>query len=199
MIDGEVLRVALHYAMKGASDVMNVFHFVYEGTGDTDSSVLTNIEDWLTDVWGVDWALLASDDADMTFADVDIVNTLGEVVRNLGVATAAVVGGNNTDESAVAAAYFMMADTGFPKNRGKKYVPGLTEVALVDGLLSITYLAKLVVLLSTWMTTETSPSNGELVPGIMSLTKAAFLAFTGSGYATDVPAYQRRRKPNVGA
>lgn len=199
MIDDEIIRVALHYAMAGASDVMNVFHFLYEGTGDTDSSVLDNIETWLDTDWGDLWKDTASSDAEMLYADVDVVNTDGTVARNLGIATTPVVGLNASDESAVAVSYFIMADTGFPRNRGKKFVPGVPETAIVDGFVTATHLAKSVLLLSEWMNTLTSPANGDLVPGVLSLTRAAFLAFTGSGLATDVPAYQRRRKINVGA
>jgi len=199
MIDNEILRVALHYTLKGASDVMNVFHFQYQGTGDTDASVLTDIDGWLTLAWGGPWAAMTSNDATMTYADVDVVTVLGTVTRNIGVALTPKTGSLPQDESSVATAFFMMADTGFPKSRGKKYIPDITEEQIDDGFVDAVALAQLVTILSVWMTPVTAPANGTLVPGVLSLTRAAFLAFTGSGFATDVPAYQRRRKPNVGA
>lgn len=199
MIDNEILRVALHYSLKGASDVMNVFHFQYQGAGDTDASVLADVETWLVDEWGADWANLTSDDANMLYADLDIISTLGTVVRNLGIATTPLIGGVAADEASVATSYFLLADTGFPTSRGKKYVPGVHDLAVVNGVITITHLALMVLLLSTWLTAVTTPLSGTLVPGLLSLTRAEFLPFTGSGLATDVPAYQRRRKPNVGS
>jgi hypothetical protein len=38
-----------------------------------------------------------------------------------------------------------------------------------------------------------------LLPGVVSRVTQLFYEFTGSGYTTDIPAYQRRRKVNVGS
>lgn len=197
---GELVRLVLEYLVPGTSAVMNVFMWLIEEGSPTDEELLDDFANWAENVWGVNWADFATAVAEIDLIDVDILNADGTVARNIGSQLIGLVGGVGGETTVAAAAGYIKADTALPKTRGSKYVPGLGEGSIADGFVSVETLSDLSLLLANYFDTYVgSESGARYAPGVLSRTLVEFVPFNGSGYVTDVPAYQRRRKPNVGA
>ena len=199
MVAGETLRVVARYSGPNSSEILNVFHYQYAGAGDTDAAVLAECETFFTDEWGDEWADFASHDVTLDEIELDVITDAGLVARNIGSAAIGVTGSLASDMSPTGVACLLTADTIFPKQRGRKFVPGLNELGVSDSLLVAVTVANLVLLTVKYLASITGLLNGELFPGVLSKTLENFVAFGSTGAVTDVPAYQRRRKPNVGS
>lgn len=199
MNDDENLRVVCRYSAPNSSEMLCVHMYQYTGAGDTDADVLTAVTSFFTDEWGPDWQDMASDDLSFDEIELDVLKDNGEVKRNIGSAAIGLAGTNLSDMSPSGVAALLTADTDLPKQRGRKYVPGLYEAGIVDGLITAAEIAKLVLLVLEYLDDITGILAGVLKPGVLSRTLGDFKNFVSSGAVTDVPSYQRRRKPNVGS
>lgn len=199
MNDGEILRVVCRYSAPNSSEHLCVHWYEYSGPGDTDADVLNSCDVFFRTEWGPDWQQSASEDYDFDEIELDVINLDGTVKRNIGSAPASLPGLHTSDMEPPGCAMLLTADTDTPKQRGRKYVPGLSEASVEDGLINAARIASLVLLTLEYLDTITQGLAGDLEPGVLSRTLATFKQFISSGAVTDVPAYQRRRKPNVGS
>lgn len=86
-----------------------------------------------------------------------------------------------------------------PDVQGKKYFPGLTEVSLADGLFDAGILVSLLAFAADWYTPFTGGTSGATwTPGIWSVADTVFRSAVDHLAVSSIPAYQRRRKRNVG-
>lgn len=86
-----------------------------------------------------------------------------------------------------------------PDVQGKKYIPGLTEASIVDGLITSGLLTNLLAFAADWYLPFVGATTGAtFTPGIWSVVGAVFQAAVDHFSTTSIPAYQRRRKRNVG-
>lgn len=197
---GEILRVAVHYIQANAGDMLNVFTFQIASGNEDDSRVLDDFADWVENVWGVDWQDFATLQCELDRVEIDVLNTNGTVDRNIGSQGINIVGSNSGELAPAACAGYLKADTAIPKTRGSKYVPGLFEGILDTGELNAETLADLLLMLVTAFSVFEGTVSGMFYqPGVLSRTAVEFVPFEEAGYVTDIPAYQRRRKPNVGS
>lgn len=196
---GEIIRGVLSYVISEGSIAQNVFTWELQDEDSSDAEVLTAIDDWLTTEWGPNWDGFADDDAYLYLLEVDVLNANGTVKRNIGEEIQAITGTLVDDALPAANSGFFQMDTERAKSYGRKYVPGASEAWNVDGKFSAGALAILVLLLADTVMDIDVGIAGILKAGVLSRVTTAFLEFTGGGYATDVPAYQRRRKAAVGS
>jgi hypothetical protein len=196
---GEIIRVALHYSAPNTSDALNVFWYQLSDNDESDEDILDDLDTYFTSGWGTVWDDLASADWTMDFIEVDVINTDGTVSRNIGQALTPVTGTRAEDMEPSAVCGLLVADTSDPTKRGRKYVPGAGEDNIADGLWQSTAVTTLLALLAAYILDIPVGVSGVLTAGILSRVSSAFEGFVGSGQTTDVPAYQRRRKPNVGS
>lgn len=86
-----------------------------------------------------------------------------------------------------------------PDVQGKKYIPGTVEADVTDGLYNAATLTPLLAMAADWYTPFTGASSGATwTPGIWSVAGSLFVAGINHIAANAIPAYQRRRKRNVG-
>jgi len=197
---GEIVRLVVGYSLPTASEVLNIFLWQIVDNPSSDEDTFDDMEDWVVNDWGVNWADLASAVAEIITVAVDIVNLDGTVARNIGSSSVSVVGTVGGEAGAAAVSGYLKADTEIPKTRGSKYVPGIGEGVMTDGLLSVESLGDLALLLLDFFSTFVGGiSSARYEPGVVSRPSETWVPFNGSGYVTDLPAYQRRRKPNVGS
>jgi hypothetical protein len=197
---GDIIRLVVEYSIPGASTVLNVFHWLIVDGGPDSPDIIDDFEDWVTNVWGPDWTDLAASVASIIGLALDIVDTEGHVLENIGAETLAIAGGVGGEIGVAAASAFMKADTALPKTRGTKYIPGLGEGNLTDGILTVETLGDVALLFLDYISLYIGAVSGaRYSPGVVSRTLTEFIEFEGGGYFTDVPAYQRRRKPGVGS
>lgn len=196
---GDIVRVALHYTAANASDMMNVLHFKVTGSDMTNTALEAAIKAWIIAVWAPAWDNLGSQDTQLDRFEADIVGTDGLVLETIGGDSINISGGVLSQPLPPGVAAYMMAYTDVPKARGSKYVPGLAESHVDGGVLTGTCLTQLAALLLVYLADADMGGGTALVAGVLSKALGSFLPFTGAGLIDDRPAYQRRRKRDVGA
>lgn len=199
MIVGELLRATVNYIIPNASAVQNVFYWRLDIANIPDADVLTFFDDWFTNDWGSRWADVASQNAVLSTVDLMVVNGDGTVLRSVGTAIIGLTGTVVSETTSAAVSAYLSADTALPKTRGRKYVPGVSESGVLNGLFDVATVANLILLLTEYLADFNPQGNAIFKPGVLRTAINLFQAFTGSGEVVDVPAYQRRRKPGVGA
>jgi len=197
---GDILSIVLEYAYPGASQALNIFNSVFSGTDGEDEDVLDALETWATDEWGVEWADLADDQSTLSTMVVQVVDSTGLVIRDLG-SRLLDIDGQAVAGSVTAAATsgYIQADTILPRVMGRKYVPGIDENQIDQGIFTVGGATNLVQLLAAYIADVDIISGGKLSAGVISKSKPGFQTFQGSGNVETVPAYQRRRKQGVGS
>lgn len=86
-----------------------------------------------------------------------------------------------------------------PDVQGKKYLPGFTEAENSNGLFSAGTLVNLLAVAADWYTPFVGAASGaNFTPGVWSVVASALLDGVDHVAANAIPAYQRRRKRNVG-
>lgn len=196
---GEIIRLALNYLHPNTSQAMNVFWFRVDDASIADAVLLGELADWADTVWGTLWDDRADSNATLTHIDADVINTDGTVARNLGSEAINRPGTVAGDLLPAAVAGLLFADTAIPKAVGKKYIPMLVENVSAEGQWDAATVTYLLGLLALWLSGIDPDGGSFLTPGVLSRVLEAFVPFVAAGHTTDVPAYQRRRKPNVGS
>lgn len=86
-----------------------------------------------------------------------------------------------------------------PDVQGKKYMPGMTEAFLVDGLWSAAMITDLLAFAADWYAPFVGGTSGaDWAPGIWSVAQTVFKLAVDHYATSTIPAYQRRRKRTVG-
>lgn len=196
---GEIIRAVLSYSHPAGSICQNAFTWELQDEDSSDAEILSAIDDWVDLSWVPGWDLFADSDVILYLVEVDVLTGAGLVLRNIGEALHADAGTVAGDVMPAAVSGFLQADSERAKSYGRKYPPGVSESHATEGILSPAALGFLVTMLAATVLDIDVGIAGILAPGILSRVTSAFLEFTGGGYATDVPAYQRRRKPGVGS
>ena len=196
---GEIFRATFNYTMPNASSAQNVFHWVLETATIEDFKIFDEIARWAEDDWGGPWSDLAGDDAELESVKVDVVEVNGTIVRAVGLAIIGLSGGQAGGVVSAAVSAYMLLKTVRPKVRGSKYVPGVADTRVDSGSLDAMGLAELAFLLIEYATTLLPEGASELIPGVPSRSLGVFQPFLDTGLIENIPAYQRRRKPNVGS
>lgn len=195
----EIFRVAIKYSAPGASIANTVHWYQFQGPGLSDALVNTDIISWITNDWGPDWAAVASNQAAITGVEIDVINPDGTVKRNSGAASLNIPGTVVSNVLPAANSALFVANTPLPKQKGKKYIPFLSEGGTDSGVINASTLTNLSDLFADYVANLVVVIGSDLVAGVLSRVLEAFVAFPGGGTITDLPSYQRRRKQNVGS
>ena len=196
---GEIIRVVLSYGSPGASIAQNVFYYELQSQDADPAQLLADYVILIKAGWLNEWKSVSDASCDCFLLEMDIVNGDGTVDRNIGDADPDVQGIGTGEILPAAVAGYMQANTERANSLGRKFVPFLIEDHQVDGFWSSGATGTLADMLAEWLTIFIVDTAADMVPGIVSRVTQTFQEFLGSGYATNVPAYQRRRKPNVGS
>lgn len=196
---GEIVRCAIIYVSPGASEQQNVLHWMVAGAPIDDSDLLDGIENYVRTEWGAAWAPTAADSSVIAAIDCQVLNANGTVKRDLGLASINVAGTGVGGVLAAATSAYFIAPTFTPKVRGSKYIPGMSEGALADGVWQSVSKTALLVLAGVWLAGVDLDGVPYLIAGVLSKKLAGFVALGDSVGVSSTPAYQRRRKPNVGS
>lgn len=86
-----------------------------------------------------------------------------------------------------------------PDVQGKKYIPGITEAVISDGLLSAGIVTSMLAFAVDWFTPFVGATSGAtFTPGIWSVVGSLLETAVDHYAVPTILAYQRRRKRNVG-
>lgn len=197
---GDILRVVATVAWTDGNLQQNVFNAVITGSGGpfTDGDIADDAEAWVANMFAnlvsnmsdeCDGSSVAVYKYDAIDDDWDEVATVGwtfnptGTIEQLPRGVAALILGRTTD----------------PDVYGKKYLGGLIEANLTDGLCSSAFLITMLAVAADWITPFVGGTSGaSWTPGVWSVVKGSLLPFVTSYTANAIPAYQRRRKRGVG-
>lgn len=193
---GDVLRVTSFFTMPNASVPQMVNWFLCTEAG-TDSDTIDSIAIWAM-TWAQAWQELASDEAHFDRFEVSVMREDGTVARDMGGEVINMSGEVSGEIMPAGVAGFGFAPTEEPKVRGRKFIPGIAELALTDGIFTGQNMIRLTALVIALFNGIGTPGVG-LAAGVLSTVLGRFVEFSGTKVASAIPAYQRRRKPNVGS
>lgn len=196
---GDIVRVVISFASPGASTAQNVFYFEVQDASADGPTALTDVNDWFVANYLAEWATISDASCEAFLLEMDVLNGDGTVAFNVGDEDPDVVGTGAADILPAAVSGYLQANSERVTSLGRKYVPFITESQQTDGFLSSFATDALADMIVDWVTPIVIDTVSTLVPGILSRVTQTFQEFLGSGFTTNVPAYQRRRKPNVGS
>lgn len=197
-VQGEIIKATVSYSAPGASIGQNIFYWQVAGGNPDDVEVLDKIDDFLTAAWAPKWAELSVISASLDTVEVDVVDNLGLLVRAIGSAVIGIAGIEVASVNPAAVAGYLLAKTVIPSVKGSKYLPFMSESVIDNGEFSPAAILELILLLAFYVDDLTLTGQASLTTGVVSKKTADFEPFLETGLINDIPAYQRRRKPNVG-
>lgn len=198
--DNDILRVVASLLWTDGEINQNVYNCkVSGGSGPYDDQDVTDdMEDWLDNMYA-NFVSSMSDEIDgneVLVYKYDPVDDDWDEVASQSFTfnpTAAV------DQLPRGVALLCRLWTTDPDVQGKKYVPGLVETNVTDGLFAGAILTNALAYAADWYLPFVGAASGAtFTPGIWSVAGTAFFAGVNHLAASAIPAYQRRRKNNVG-
>lgn len=197
---GDILRVVATMLWSDGNVMQNVFNAVITGGGGpwTDDDVVDDAEDWMDNVY----ANITDVVADVVSGSQIIVYKYDSVDDDWDEVGSEVWGWSPTsvgEQAPRGVAALINMKTSDPDVSGKKYIGGMTESGLEDGLWNSSIIAKLILLGVDWGTGFIGAvSLADWAPGVWSVVDSAFYQSGDTIVIPFIPAYQRRRKRGIG-
>ncbi len=198
--DGEILRIVASFLWTDGNVAQNVFNAVVTGGSPpfTDVDIVDDAEDWLDNMF----ANITGNISQYMPGNEVIVykyDAIDDDWDEVGSQSWGFTPTQNTDELPRGVAGLVRLWTTDPDVQGKKYIPGLCEVGVTNGLFSASTMTVLLALAADWyMPFVGAASGATFTPGIWSVVGTVFKAAVDHIAVSAIPAYQRRRKRNVG-
>lgn len=198
--DGTILKVVCTMTWADAEVNQNVYNAVITGGGGPwdAEDVLEDALDWASEMYAELNDFMHEDltGSHVTVYEYDSVDDdwdeVGEISWNYHP-------GGVGDPLPRGIAYLVNAKSLDPDLSGKKYIPGTMEARLDDGLWSSTLLTALAAFAVEWLTGFVGfTTSATWTPVIWSVLREVAYPTTGTAIIPAIPAYQRRRKMNVG-
>lgn len=201
----DIIRASARFTLPDGDDHVNVYHWRYLGTGDSDDDVMDAIHVKLSEMYAELTQQLQQnmDPYDIVYSIVDNVGGVEKTTRVLGTKTFTMsVPPASTGEMLPGPdAAIVNLRTNVPRVFGRKYISGIVETFQDKGVLNSSALTALgnyaVELLVNPVLT-----NGNLEPGVFSIkagSAAGWWAAIGEGVVNAIMGSQRRRRKGRGA
>lgn len=200
LVTDDILRVVASMLWTDGNVNQNVFNCKITGAGSPwdDVDVIDDMEDWLDNMYANLTAQI-SDEIDGNEVLVYKYDAVGQDWDEVGSQSWVWDPVNVTDQMPRGVAGLVRLWSTDPDVQGKKYIPGITEGMATDGLITAPSLVTLLAFAADWYLPFVGATSGAtFTPGIWSVIGALFQAGVDHVAASAIPAYQRRRKRNVG-
>lgn len=198
--DGEILRVVASMLWTDGNVNQNVFNCVVTGGSPPfdDTDVTDDMEDWLDNMYA-NITANCSDEIDGNEVLVYKYDALGDDWDEVSSQSWTWNPTSVTDQMPRGVAALVRLWTTDPDVQGKKYVPGMVEGGAVDGLWAASIITDLLAFAADWYAPFVGAASGAtFTPGVWSVVNTVFKAAVDHIATSTIPAYQRRRKRNVG-
>jgi len=200
VVDTDVLRVVASMLWTDGEVAQNVFNCkVSGGAGPyTDSDVTDDMEDWLDNMYAnlTTSVSVTLDGNEVIVYKYDVVGADWDEVQSQAWSWNPSSASEELPRGVAGLARLWSED---PDVQGKKYLPGLGESALTNGLFAGAVVTALLAFGADWYFPFVGATSGAtFTPGIWSVAQTLFIAGVDHVAASAIPAYQRRRKNNVG-
>jgi len=113
-----------------------VFYWELQDSDESDTAVLDAIDDWIDNNWAPTWDNFSDSSCILFLNEVDVVNGDGTVARNIGEEIQSHPGAAAGEAASAAVSGFIQASTERAKSLGRKYIPGLSETFIADGVVT---------------------------------------------------------------
>lgn len=197
---GDIVRVVASCLWTDGNINQNVFNALLSGAGSpwSDADIADDAEAWLDNMYA-NLTTHVSDELDGNEVIVYKYDVVGDDWDEVASQAFTWDPSSASDQLPRGAGPLVLLWTEDPDVQGKKYIPGTTEAGLVDGLFSAGVLISLLAFGADWYTPFTGGTSGATWnPGVWSVAQTAFKTGVDHLAANAIPAYQRRRKRNVG-
>jgi hypothetical protein len=198
--DGDILRIVASFLWTDGNVNQNVFNVEVSGGGGPypDTDVVDDAEDWLDDMY-LNIVNNMSDEIDGNEVIVYKWDTIGQDWDEVGSQSWTYDPAGTDDQLPRGVAALVRLWTTDPDVQGKKYIPGFTENAVADGLFGAGIITNLLAFAADWYLPFVGAGSGAtFTPGVWSVVGLLFKAAVDHIATSTIPAYQRRRKRNVG-
>lgn len=200
IVAGDILRIVASMLWTDGNVNQNVFNTVITGGGSPfdDQDIVDDAEAWLDNMYA-NLTTVVSDEVDGNEVIVYKYDSIDDDWDEVGSQSWTWNPTNASDQLPRGVAGLVRLWTSDPDVQGKKYIPGLTEGGLADGLFDAGQITAFLAFAADWYLPFTgSVSGATWTPGIWSVVGTVFKAAVNHLATSTIPAYQRRRKRNVG-
>ena len=200
VLPGDILRVVASFLWTDGNINQNVFNALLSGAGSpwSDSDIADDAESWLDNMYA-NLSAFMSDEIDGNEVIVYKYDTINDDWDEVASQAFTLNPTDTFDQLPRGAAALALLWTEDPDVQGKKYIPGTCEDYLTDGLYTSGMLTAMLAFAADWYTPFTGGTSGATWnPGVWSVAQTAFKTGVNHIAANAIPAYQRRRKRNVG-
>lgn len=196
VVPNDLIEVVARLNWAGLVAFQNRFHVKFTGaTPITDVNAADDLADWMNDLYTSINAYIWDNIAYGDIAWRDITQGTPLALEPWPVLT---VGGSASDPVAFGVSLVLTTYTAFKRIRGRKFFPIFGEGSMTGGFYLGGVLTAAAAALVIWMTPFTGVASGlGWTPGVIDQSNV-FHDFI-LGRVRNVPGYQRRRKPGVGA
>lgn len=200
VVTGDVLRIVVQFVWTDGNINQNVFNAqVTGGAGPWDEDdILDDADAWADNMYA-NFTTGVSDELDGSAIFIYKWDAVGQDWDEVGFQSWTWNPTNASDQLPRGTAGLINMRSEDPDVSGKKYIPGLCEGSLIDGLYDANVVIDLLAFGADWLTSFVGGTSGATwTPGVWSIVGLVFKAALDSISASNVPAYQRRRKRTVG-
>lgn len=200
VLENEILRVVASMLWTDGEVNQNVFNCKISGGTPpySDSDVVDDCEDWLDNMYA-NLTTSCSDELDGNETIVYKYDSVDDDWDEVASQTFTWNPSATPDQLPRGVALLIRLWTEDPDVQGKKYMPGLTETNVTDGLFSGAIIANALAFAADWYLPFVGSATGAtFTPGVWSVLNTLFVAAVDHVAMSAIPAYQRRRKNNVG-
>lgn len=200
IVSGEILRVVASLLWTDGNVNQNVYNAVLTGGGSpwADTDVVDDAEAWLDNMYA-NLVNSMSDEIDGNEVLVYKYDAIDDDWDEVGSQSWTFDPTITQDQLPRGVAALVRLWSSDPDVQGKKYVPGLTEGSVTDGLFTASVITNLLAFAADWYNPFTGGTSGATwTPGIWSVAGTVFKSGIDHIATSTIPAYQRRRKRNVG-
>ncbi len=200
VVAGDILRIVASFLWDDGNINQNVFNAEVTGGGSPfdDVDIVDDAEAWLDNMY----ANLTTNITDHLEGNEVIVYKYDAVHDDwdeVGSQSWTFTPSHVDEYLPKAVALLVRLWTTDPDVQGKKYIPGFVEGSVVDGLWGSGIITSALAFALDWFNPFTGGTSGATwTPGIWSVVGTVFRAAVDHYATSTIPAYQRRRKRNVG-
>lgn len=198
--DGDILRIVASFLWTDGNINQNVYNVAMSGAGAPwdDSDIIDDAEDWLDNMY-LNLVAYMDDALDGNEVIVYKYDAVHDDWDEVGSQSWTYDPTNALGQLPRAVSGLVRLWTTDPDVQGKKYLPGFCEGNLDDGLFDNNLINALLAFAADWyLPFNGAASGGTFTPGIWSVVGTVFRAAVDHIATSTIPAYQRRRKRNVG-
>lgn len=197
---GDILRIVASMLWTDGNVNQNVYNAIVSGGGGPwdDSDIIDDAEDWLDNMYQ-NLSTSCSDELDGNEVLVYKYDPIGDDWDEVGSQAWVWNPTQVTDQLPRGVAGLVRMWTVDPDVQGKKYIPGLAEGSIAEGLLTAPIITVLLAFAADWYLPFVGATSGAtFTPGVWSVVGTVFKAAVDHVATSTIAAYQRRRKRNVG-